>query len=505
MSVIENLDVVMGAQTAELDAAVAKEIKNLDNLKKAASGGASLDVKGFKDMGKLTKSTAEFGGVLGNLAGDSTIGQLGQMIGGISEKVSQFSEISQAGGAGALLFKAGLVGLVAAGSFNIGTMIGEWWFETKKWNDMLKESADRLKYLGDATRALQQARFKDEMKDLQLLDPSARQDEISKMFNQSNRDLEGLTLRRDAAAPGAEKNDLEAQLNALRQRRAILWEEIDPRNQQLRLMEEAKQKEQEQAAIRQAANEQLSQLRKRYDELTLGKDKAREAEMRELGLSEGAIGREMTMRKLVEEQEKAAEKLKKEQEEIKRIEQEQLEIRKQATGVMEDLARRYTELTQGKDEARRQEMLGMGLSETDVAMEQQMRKMVEEREKSAEKLKNDEAEAKRIKEDSLSADEKLAKRATELQALKDQGMITEAEFQKQLRKAEESTRENKPEYKGAVSAQSGSVEAYKMLLERERGAINEAIKQTAIQQRMAIAMEEAAKQLKRVRTIGAAR
>lgn len=428
MSVIENIDVLMGAQTAELDAAVAKEIKNLDNLKKAASGGASLDVKGFKDMGKLTKSTAEFGGVLGNLAGDSTIGQLGQMIGGISEKVSQFSEVSQAGSAGALAFKAGLVGLVAAGTFNIGTMIGEWWFETKRWNEELKNSADRLKFLGDATRSLQDTRFKAEMKDLQLLNPSDRADRVAEMFNQSNRDLEGLTARRNAAAPGAERNDLEAQLNALRQRRAILWEEIDPRNHQIKLMEEAKKKEQEQSAIRQAANDQLGQLAKRYDELTLGKDKAREKEMREMGLSDGFIAREM-----------------------------------------------------------------------------EMRKMVEEREKIAEKLKNDEAEAKRIKEDSLSADEKLFQIGLKLQSLKDQGLISEAEFQKQLKKAEEQTREKTPEFKGAVSAQAGSVEAYKLMLERERGAINEAIKQTAIQQRMAIAMEEAAKQLKRVRTIGAAR
>lgn len=450
MSVIENLDVVMGAQTAELDAAVAKEIKNLDNLKNAATGNASLDVKGFKDMGKLTKSTAEFGGVLANLAGDSQIGQIGQMIGGISEKISQFSEVSQAGSAGALAFKAGLVGLVAAGSFNIGTMIGEWWFETKRWNDELKNSADRLKYLGDATRALQDQRFQDELKDLQLVDPSARQDEIVKMFNQSNRDLEGLKVRRDAAAPGAEKQDLQEQINALNRRRQILYEEIDPRNQQLRQMEEAKQKEQEMANIRKAANDQLGQLRKRYDELTLGKDKARENEMRELGLSEGAIGREMTMRKLVEEQEKAAEDLKKQQEEVKR-------------------------------------------------------EMVEEREKAAEKLKKDEEEAKRIKEDSLSADEKLLQQAERLHALKQQGLITDAEFQKQLKKAEESTREVKPEYKGAVSAQAGSVEAYKLLLERERGAINEAIKQTAIQERMAAAMDTLAKNMKGIRTIGAAR
>jgi hypothetical protein len=57
MSVIENIDVVMGAQTAQLDAAIAKEINQLKNFGKVADdvGGTSFDAF---DFGKIKKHIA---------------------------------------------------------------------------------------------------------------------------------------------------------------------------------------------------------------------------------------------------------------------------------------------------------------------------------------------------------------------------------------------------------------------------------------------------------------
>jgi hypothetical protein len=107
-----------------------------------------------------------------------------------------------------------------------------------------------------------------------------------------------------------------------------------------------------------------------------------------------------------------------------------------------------------------------------------------------EQIKNDLSEAERIKQDQLSGDERILERARELKRIKDQGMIGEQQFQKAMLKNASDNMDKQPEYKGAASAQAGSVEAYKLLLDRDKSMINETKKQTAAAEKAAEILEQ---------------
>jgi hypothetical protein len=107
-----------------------------------------------------------------------------------------------------------------------------------------------------------------------------------------------------------------------------------------------------------------------------------------------------------------------------------------------------------------------------------------------EQIKNDMSEADRIKQDQLSGEERMLERARELKRLKDQGMIGDQQFQKAMLKNANDNMDKQPEYKGAASAQAGSVEAYKLLLDRDKSIVNATMKQTAATERAADILEK---------------
>jgi len=107
-----------------------------------------------------------------------------------------------------------------------------------------------------------------------------------------------------------------------------------------------------------------------------------------------------------------------------------------------------------------------------------------------EQIKNDMSEADRIKQDQLSGDDRMLERAKELKRLKDQGMIGDKQFQKAMLKNANDNMDKQPEYKGAASAQAGSIEAYKLLLDRDKSMINATMKQTAATEKAAEILEQ---------------
>jgi hypothetical protein len=108
-------------------------------------------VKQIRNIGGKAKASTEFIGTIANSLGNTQFAQAAGGLGQLSEKIGAFSEVSKLGGAGALAFKAGLLGVAAVAGFKIGSMIGDWAFETERWtkqigeaNDLLKESAAQL-------------------------------------------------------------------------------------------------------------------------------------------------------------------------------------------------------------------------------------------------------------------------------------------------------------------------------------------------------------------------
>lgn len=115
--------------------------KVLDNV----ADNVDAKVKRIRDVGGKAKASTEFIGTLAGSLGNTGFAQAAGSLGQLSEKISAFSEVSKLGGAGALAFKAGLLGVAAVAGFKIGTMIGDWAFETEKWTKKLADANELLK------------------------------------------------------------------------------------------------------------------------------------------------------------------------------------------------------------------------------------------------------------------------------------------------------------------------------------------------------------------------
>lgn len=69
-------------------------------------------IRKIKDVSGRAKASTEFIGVLARSLGGSALGAYASELAGMTEKVSQFAEVSKTGAAGAMAFKVGLAGLV---------------------------------------------------------------------------------------------------------------------------------------------------------------------------------------------------------------------------------------------------------------------------------------------------------------------------------------------------------------------------------------------------------
>ena len=155
----------------------------------AAKAGDKIN-NSFKDAGKNTKAISDLAGVIASLTGNSQLAGLAGQLGEVTDKVSQFSEVSKAGAAGSLAFKAGLVGLVAAGGFAFGKWLGDIIFETAKFERALAETKEEAKRLDDQLKQLAQTRFGETKQDIELIrDPEEKRAAYKKLLGELQRDI----------------------------------------------------------------------------------------------------------------------------------------------------------------------------------------------------------------------------------------------------------------------------------------------------------------------------
>jgi hypothetical protein len=154
-----------------------------------AAKNAEKNIKAVKDAGAKAKASTEFFGVLANTLGGTELGSYAGQLGALTEKVSAFSEVSKAGGAGALAFKAGLVSVAGVLAFNIGKALGDVIFQTQALNKEIERSTQLYKELSAQT--LDAARSA-EGKTLEQLDKDvAAKNEQIKQYRKSVDELEG--------------------------------------------------------------------------------------------------------------------------------------------------------------------------------------------------------------------------------------------------------------------------------------------------------------------------
>lgn len=345
----------------------------------------------FKEMGGRAKATTEFVGTLANLTGNSQIGSLAGILAQATEKASAFSEVAKAGGAGALAFKLGLVGLAATAGGIVGKAIGDLIFQTAKFERGMASAKEAAKDLDAQVKKLQGTMFANQMGDIELIrDPEAKQAAYKQLLDDLNRDIQTTSdvvgkSRREVETWAAawkitgNRKELEqqaiAQLAIDKERLATLKEQRD----EIIKMVGARAQEHERIRAIQAAEDAQAEVMKRAQE-----DRKKAVQDYWKAMADAR-------KEAIREQEKAAEEA---QREVQRVED-------LIAAEQERLALARMELELGKETARVHELVGQGVDERTA-------KMLAAEETAIEALrKKKEEEGKPAEEQKMSAAQDL--------------------------------------------------------------------------------------------------
>jgi len=146
-------------------------------IKQSAKAVDGLDagLKRIKESGGQAKKSADFARIIANSLGGSQLGSFIGQMGEAAEKTSQFAEVQKLGGAGAIAFKAGLVGLVGTIAFGVGKAMGDAIFQTQKFEEQLKAAAEATKKLDADQANLRAIMASEQREDIELIrDPDKK-------------------------------------------------------------------------------------------------------------------------------------------------------------------------------------------------------------------------------------------------------------------------------------------------------------------------------------------
>lgn len=323
------------------------------------------------EMKRTADTGQKLSGVFSKIFGSLGLGELQSFsgeFGNISGQMKELGDAGEKGGAGMMIAKAGIVAAVAAASFNVGKMIGDWALETEKWKQSLKDALD------EANKGEQQVREKlDSQFQLRLKIAEAagsddqKSQELKTLQEQIQRDIKfqqdfvkmreqelasaeagnyfGMTQGdvdkakadldnerkklellkeqnqevQDIRNPSAEQQMLDARLKSNEEAKKAADEAIQ--SQQRQFQEWSKNWDDQKKAQEDQQKKEgdyLAALRLRNEELMNGKRAAEELKAQQAGISEEVIlqGRELSIQNdLLEAQKKLADEQKKKDEE----------------------------------------------------------------------------------------------------------------------------------------------------------------------------------------------
>lgn len=178
--------------------ASAKVIIDAEDLasKKIAEAARNVEqsVKNIKDVSGKAKASTEFIGTLATTLGGSQFGQYAGQLAQLTDRVSQFSEVSKAGGAGALAFKAGLASVVAVLAFQVGKAFGNVIFQTEKMEKAFQRTKDAAAELNAELSKSRDSAFSNQKEDIDLIrDPKEKRAAQEALFKQLDNDVQGIT------------------------------------------------------------------------------------------------------------------------------------------------------------------------------------------------------------------------------------------------------------------------------------------------------------------------
>ncbi len=135
----------------------------------AAARNVENNIKQIRATGEQAKKSTEFFGVIASSLGGTELGAYASQLGAITEKTSQFAEVQKLGGAGALAFKAGLVGVVGVLGFQVGQALGNVIFETERWQGELTKATEKSDKLLASMIELKNFNFSRDQEEISLI------------------------------------------------------------------------------------------------------------------------------------------------------------------------------------------------------------------------------------------------------------------------------------------------------------------------------------------------
>lgn len=450
----------------------AKQLAEIEALHKSgaltadqfAAAQASLTEKmskannSIKDVGEKAKVTTEFVGTLASLAGGSEFASFASQIAGATEKVGQFSEVANAGGAGALTFKLGLIGLAATIGGTIGKALGDFIFQTKKLEREMQRAKEAAAQFDERLQRTRANMFSGQKQDIELIrDPEKKKAAYEALLGKLDKDLATVSMNVKESEKAVERWAEAWQITGERKASAIeAQEQLKADQERLSVLREERQeiqmmistKEQERAAIA-AANEAkdasenyLQTLREEVELLKATKEEqlqieaAKNTTLEDRGEAEKLLKeRDAIVAKLDAERQLEQERQQAAEQALQQAEQEKQRLDDLMQSENERLELRRIEIEQGKEAARIQGLVNQGVEESaakQIAAAEAVLKAKEDQMKADEQKASDAInEQQRIADLVKSEETRLAlrkieveqgKEAAKVQALINQGV-----------------------------------------------------------------------------------
>jgi hypothetical protein len=365
---------------------IAADDKASPKLKAVSNNVATLG-ESVKATGGKVKASTELVGTFANTLGGTQLGGFAGQLAQLTERVSAFSEVSKAGGIGALAFKAGLVAAAGVVTYKVAESIASWFYETERWKKELEAAGKEAQSLEGQFDKVRSRRFGQDREDFSLIrDPVERESAVNARAAELEKQVADLNERIKAEREAAAKKQREVGFFGITQEEADtataqvestqrIRDAIDEEAQALREMVGERAKSIEARKAENAAEDKseafIEGLRKEIEMLRATKEEqlaleaARNTVPRDSGLAEQLL-REREALKAKAEAQKEAENAadlaaKKEAAALERI----AELERQS---LVNLQAKQIELTKGKEAARAFRLEQEGLAK-DVAQD----------------------------------------------------------------------------------------------------------------------------------------
>jgi DNA repair exonuclease SbcCD ATPase subunit len=346
-----------------------------------------------RETGNATKSIVELVGTLANINGAGEVGKIASQVSNATGKFMAFREATDSGAGGVIAMRIGLVGLAATIGGAIGKALGDFIFQTKKFEREMQRARDAASELDDRLRSLRAGMMDSQKTDIELIrDPEKKKAAYEALLVKLDKDLATVTMNVNESEKAVEKWAEAWQITGERKASAVEAQELlKSDKERLATLREQRQeiqmlvsvREQERQALaaaneaKDASEKYLATLREEVQLLKASKEEQLQieaaknttaedrGEAEQLLRERDAIHAKMEAEKELEEERKRIrdEEQKAAELALQQAEQEKQRLDDLVKSEAERLELRRIELERGKEAAKVQSLINQGVDE----------------------------------------------------------------------------------------------------------------------------------------------